>query len=144
MRNTFPVPSVAAEPNTSSTNWATGVEKYESAYKPLQRRCQYVDHRRQKNILHGDMERAERHLMRRLRVGQTRVAEGILFGTYNRVYRQPTEGDYGEGVYCRKQAARRYALHVHSFRRLSTAVDVVRKQIASHLQRPSRFCRVYK
>lgn len=102
---TFPV---AAEPNASNAGRAASVEKYEPAFKPLRHRRQYVDHRRQKNILLGDVERAERHLVRRLRSGHACVAEGILFGTCNRVYRQPTEGNYRQGVSTWQQTARRY------------------------------------
>lgn len=108
MKNTATVRSVAAEPNASSASRVASTEKYESPYKPLQHRRQYVDYRRQKNILLGDVERDERHSLRRLRSGHTRVTEGILFGTYNRVYRQRAEGNYRESGTGWEQAARRY------------------------------------
>lgn len=99
---------VAAEPEPASGGGPASPEKRESPYKPLQHRYEYVDHRWQKNILFGDVERAERQPVRRVRSGHTRVEEGILFGTYNRVYRQRTEGNYRRDVSAGEQAARRY------------------------------------
>lgn len=99
---------VTAKPNAPSAGRFASVEKYEPTCKPLRHRRQYVDRNRQENILLGDVERAERHSVHRLRSGHARVAEGILFGTYNRVYRQPTQGNYRQRSFTYQQATRRY------------------------------------